>query len=500
MSNNQYDAVIVGAGFSGLAMAYQLQKLGFKKLLIVEKAADIGGTWRDAVYPGAGCDVPSHLYSYSFYPKSDWTRAYANQPEILQYIKNFVASQRLQSIIRLNCEIIAADFDDTYGQWNITTGQGDDIESRHLILAIGFFSEPSTLGIKGAEKFSGEVVHAARWPDKIDLKDKNIAVVGSGASAIQLVPEVAKQAKTVTIFQRTPAWIVPKLDFAISDKKQKRYQHFPLLLKLRRWYLYWRSELGAMAIIKNTGKAKQQLTAIAKAHIKRGIKDKALRKEVTPDYMVGCSRLLVSNDWYPTLEQDHVTLINQGVSEIDEHHVTSISGQNFKADMIILTTGYDISFKQAPFPITGLNNQQLDQTWSGHPQAYKGMTVHGYPNLFFLGGPNAGPSHTSLLQYVEMQVSYIAKAIKKLKHTGDLYLHIKPQVQQQYNQQITSRMESTAWQAGGCSSWYLSDSGKNFTMYPGYNWEFRLRLSWFDSNDYSWHAASSNLRQESISG
>ena len=477
------NVVIIGAGFSGLGMAIRLKEAGLHDFTLLERADDVGGTWRDNHYPGAACDVASHLYSFSFEQNPNWSRAFGRQPEIFDYIRRCTEKYDLRRYIRFNTAVVSATFDEHSGIWTVTTADGDTLTANFVISAVGALADPAYPRIAGLDDFRGKLMHTAQWDDDYDLAGKRVAVIGSGASAIQVVPEIAGQAAQLTVFQRTPSWIMPKPDRPIPDSEQEKYSESPLKLRARRLRIYWLNELFAPFIISDVGLFKKQAEAIARRHIRKQVADPAMRRRVTPDYQIGCKRILISNDWYPALQQDNVELIGDGPERITEHGIVTRDGREIEVDAIVCATGFRVPSTASPFEVTGRGGVDLNRVWADGAEAYKGVTVSGFPNLFFLMGPNTGPSHTSVLAFTEQQMDYALQAIAHVARRGLKFVDVKQRVQDRFNRGIQWRMKHTSW-TSGCNSWYLTDSGKNTTLYPGFNWEYRLRLWRFAPGDY----------------
>jgi len=475
--------VIVGAGFSGLGMAIRLKEAGVDNFTILERGSDVGGTWRDNHYPGAACDVASHLYSFSFEQNPNWSRAFGQQPEIFEYIKRCAKKYDLYRHVRFNTTIVSAAFDEAGGVWSVKTAEGEALTANIMVSAVGALSDPAYPKIDGLERFAGKLMHTAQWDDNYDLAGKRVAVIGSGASAIQVVPEVGGLADQLTVFQRTPSWIMPKPDRPIPEIEQAQYRESPARLNKRRLRIYWVSELFAPFVISNLGLFKKQAEGMALKHMKKQVKDKALRARVTPDYRIGCKRVLISNDWYPAIQRDNVELIADGPTRITEKGVVTADGREIEVDAIVCATGFKVPSTAAPFPVTGRDGLDMNAAWDEGAEAYKGVTVSGFPNLFFLMGPNTGPSHTSVLAFTEQQMEYTLHAIAHIARRNLKFIDVKKAVQDKFNRGIQWRMKHTSW-TSGCSSWYLTDSGKNTTLYPGFNWEYRLRLMRYKPNEY----------------
>lgn len=475
--------LIIGAGFSGLGIAIRLKEAGIENFTILERADEVGGTWRDNHYPGAACDVASHLYSFSFEQNPEWSRAFGQQPEILDYIKRCTEKYDLRNHIRFNTTVCGAAFDERRGLWSVATEYGNTLISRVLISAVGALADPAYPSITGLDDFTGKLMHTASWDDDYELAGKRVAVIGSGASAIQVVPEVAGQADKLHVFQRTPSWIMPKPDRPITDREQARFRKSSYRMELRRLSLYWFNEVTAPFIISDLGLFKKTAERVAKWHIRKQVKDPQMRRAVTPDYKIGCKRILISNDWYPALQKDHVALETDGIERITENGIVTRDGRTVEVDAIVCATGFKVPSSAAPFETIGRRGLDLNTAWRDGAEAYKGVAVSGFPNLFFLMGPNTGPSHTSVLEFTEQQMDYCLQAIQHMARKRLKFIDVRKKVQDRFNRGIQWRMQYTAW-TSGCNSWYLTDSGKNTTLYPGFNWEYRLRLLRFNPDDY----------------
>lgn len=482
-----YNTLILGAGFSGLGMGIQLKKSGNKDFLILERSSEVGGTWRDNTYPGAACDVPSHLYSYSFAMNPNWNKLYAPQPEILSYILSCTETYGLRPFIRFGSDVVSCKFDDLAGLWTVKTDDGSLFRAQFVISALGPLANPSTPDIKGLATFAGPKMHSARWDHCVDLKDRDIVVIGSGASAIQIVPEIASVAKSVTIFQRTPPWIMPKPDHYIPEWAKRIYRKSPFILRLRRFLLFVLTELYGPIVYLKTAFFKTMAETVVKAYIRRSIADPKLRQAVTPQYRIGCKRVLISHNWYATLQRKHVTLVSESPAAIKPTGVCDGSGNEYPADVIILATGFIPPTSGAPFEILGLGGRSLGDVWENGAFAYKGLSITGFPNLFFLLGPNTGPGHTSILLYLEAQVGYVIQAIKRLQQGSYRYMNLREAPLRDWNQWLTKRMQHMVWTSGGCHSWYLTAEGKNTSLYPGPVSEYVAKVSRFNSSDYDWN-------------
>ncbi|MFZ0665382.1 MAG: NAD(P)/FAD-dependent oxidoreductase [Acidimicrobiales bacterium] len=475
------DVAIVGSGFSGLGMAIQLEKHGRKDFLVLEKAGDLGGTWRDNTYPGAACDVPSHLYSFSFAMNPDWSHSFSPQAEIWSYLKRCASEAGITDRIRFNHEVFAARFDDQKRRWFIET-TGGVISARILVAGAGPLSEPRIPNVPGLQYFPGPVFHSARWDHDVDLSGKTVAVVGTGASAIQFVPEIQPVAEKVVVFQRTPPWVTPRRDRALSPLEQSLFRTVKESEKIPRALVYWFRETYLLWFLH--AQRAGRVTKLARKFIEQQVPNRELRAKLTPDYTIGCKRILISNDWYPTLQKSNVELIDSGLAEVRGSSLISSDGQVQMADVLIFGTGFhvtDMPFAERVFSGDGT---KLADAWSSGMEAYLGTSVAGFPNLFFLVGPNTGLGHNSLVFMIESQVTYVLDALRTMDEMGDDVLVVREAVQERFNEELQRRLGPTVWNSGGCRSWYLDKRGRNTTIWPGYTWDFRRRTRHFDRSAY----------------
>jgi len=481
MNEDLLDVLIIGAGFSGIGTAINLKKAGVANFRIIEKGADFGGTWRDNFYPGAACDVPSHLYSFSFEPNPNWSKMFATSDEIQAYILGVAAKHSLREKTEFGIKVNEMRFDERTSRWNVSAEGGKKFNARVVVSCVGALSNPSIPKIEGSDSFKGEILHTARWKRGIDLSGKKIAVVGGGASAIQLVPELAKVARELTVFQRTPSWIIPKPDYEIGEFEKSIYRTLPFVQAIRRNTIYAVTELFGSGIVFNTPMT-GALERLARFNIERTIKDPVLRAKVTPDYRFGCKRMLISNDWYPALVRENVELVASAVTKINPTSVEA-NGQKFDADVLVYATGFEVPKAGVPYPVVGARGHDLNADWSRGAESYLGMNVHGFPNLFFCMGPNTGPGHTSVLVYTEPQYRYIANAVSRMLSEGIASVEVKAEKQAEFTHFIDERMKITNWTAG-CKSWYLTDGGRNTTLYPGFAGEYVIKASRFVLDDF----------------
>lgn len=487
MSTAIKDVIIIGAGFAGLGSAIRLRQAGVENIAILERDEAVGGTWRDNQYPGAACDIPSNLYSYSFVKNPDWPSSYSGSGDILAYIHSMVRDFDINPLIKFNTNVTAIVFNEDQGLWQIDTESGEAHQARSVIMAQGPLSNASLPNITGIEEYEGHKVHSARWDHDYDFTGKRVAVIGTGASGVQIIPELVKQADFVKVFQRTPGWVMPRPNLRSPEWKKKLFAKLPTTQSAARQALYWSHESMATALIWNT-----PLTSVAekmaKLHIRTQVKDPWLRRQLTPDYRIGCKRVLMSSDYYPALQKDNCQLITWPIDCLSTKGIRTAEGLEHQADCIVFATGFDVSKAGTPFAVTGLNGRQLNDDWAGGAQAYKSVSVTGYPNLFITFGPNSGPGHNSALVYMEAQIDYIVQGIRTVLDNDLKVLDVKPEVQARYNQKIQKRLAKTNWNSG-CSSWYLTDDGFNATMYPGFATQYQQQMRTMDADDYIQEAA-----------
>ncbi|WP_410567986.1 flavin-containing monooxygenase [Amycolatopsis sp. cmx-4-61] len=463
--------VIIGTGFSGLGMAIQLRKEGREDFVILEKAHDVGGTWRDNSYPGCACDIPSHMYSFSFAQNPGWSRAYSPQPEIWRYLREVADQHDLRRFIRFGQEMTGARWDAEENRWHVATRAGDEFAGTALVAGVGALHLPMIPELPGIEKFEGPAYHSARWRHDVDLAGKKVAVIGTGASAVQFVPKIAPEVAELTLFQRTPPWIMPKADHEMSGRTRALFKAFPPAQRAYRTLLYWLLEARAIGF--NGQSWVMELgQRIARRHIESAIADPQLRRKVTPDYTMGCKRVLISNDYYPALARDNVEVVTEGVREVRERSVVDAAGVEHEADVIIYGTGFHVTDAFDDLEIVGRDGRNLGKEWATEGmRTHLGITVAGFPNLFFLLGPNTGLGHNSVVFMIEAQISYVAEA---LRLAGGREIEPKPEVQERFNARIQRKLAKGIWTRGGCRSWYLDAKGVNRTIWPGFTWRYWL--------------------------
>ncbi|MBK6809678.1 MAG: NAD(P)/FAD-dependent oxidoreductase [Sandaracinaceae bacterium] len=479
------ETLILGAGFGGVGAAIRLTRAGLGDFLILERAADVGGTWRDNTYPGAACDIPSNLYSFSFAQNPEWSRAYSGSAEILQYVQRLVDEHQLRPRIRFHQNVSHMRFDERAGEWEVRTDTGSVFRARSVISATGGLANPGYPAIEGRERFAGKTIHSARWDHGYDFAGKRVAVIGTGASAVQIIPELVKVAGSVKVFQRTPGWVVPRPDYRVPERQKARFRRNPAAQTAARQALFWGHESSALAVIWPSPLTRVA-EGIASAHLRRQVQDPWLRRQLTPNFRIGCKRVLLSSDYYPALQQPNCKLITWPIVRIGEHGVHTAEGVEHQVDCVVFATGFEVHKQSTPFPVVGLGGRVLADEWRGGAQAYKSMNVTGFPNLHFILGPNSGPGHNSALVYMESQIDYAVQGVRTLAETGARFLDVRPEVQQRYNEGLQKRLAKTNW-ASGCKSWYLTADGFNATMYPGFATQYAQELRHFQRGDY--HAA-----------
>ena len=477
-----FPIAIIGAGFAGIGAAIQLIKSGIDSFTIFERADEIGGTWRDNTYPGAACDVPSHVYSLSFEQNPNWTQRYSSCWEIQEYLLGVVDKWKLRDRLQLNTEITEARFDEEAGTWTLTTSAGGTFVARAVIAGVGGLVDPSYPNIEGMDAFDGPMIHTARWDHDVDLKDKRVAIVGTGASAVQVVPTIADTVATMMVFQRTAGWVVAKFDFTYPKWIRRLLARVPLLLRASRLFNYWLSEFRGPVVFFNSKILSRIGVFLSMWNLRRQVKNPELREKLTPDFQFGCKRILVSDDYWASFERDNVELVTAPIERFEQQGVRTTDGELRQADVIVLATGYKLGLASAPFEIIGLGGRTLAEAWKDGAVAYKGISVNGFPNWFIMMGPNTGPGHTSVLVYTEAQISHTIQAIKKLIADDLKYINVRQDVQDEYNDGIQKRMKYMVW--GGCDSWYLNPDGTNRSLYPGFAAEFVLRARNLNPSDY----------------
>jgi cation diffusion facilitator CzcD-associated flavoprotein CzcO len=472
---------IIGSGFGGLGAAIRLRQRGEEDFIVFERAADVGGTWRDNSYPGCACDVQSHLYSFSFAPNPDWTRSYSPQPEIFDYLRRCARDFGVLPHVRFQHEVREAAWDDGAQVWRVETSQGLYTASV-LVMASGALSEPRVPSLPGLENFKGRSFHSARWDHSHDLKGRRVAVIGTGASAVQFVPEIQPLVERLHVFQRTPPWVMPRTDRALSERERRVFRRFPALQRAARAGIYAFRELFVFGF--RHLRMSRLIRRVALRHLARAVPDPELRDRLTPRYEIGCKRILVSNDYLPALTRPNVEVVTEAVAEVREHSVVGVDGTERHVDTIIFGTGFRVTDQPLAAHVRGRGGLTLEAAWEGSPRAHLGTTVNGFPNLFILLGPNTGLGHTSVVYMIEAQIELLVNALGYMAQSGAAEIEPRAEAQDAYVREVDRRMGGTVWTSGRCASWYLDRTGRNSTIWPDFTWRFRRRVARLDPAEY----------------
>ncbi|WP_406741402.1 flavin-containing monooxygenase [Acinetobacter shaoyimingii] len=476
-----YDTIVVGAGISGIAAAVKLNEIHYDNYIVIEKANEVGGTWRDNTYPGCGCDVPSALYSFSFSPSSKWSHLFARQPEILDYLKDVAQKFDLYKKIQFDTSMDEAVWNDKENLWELETSKGH-MRAKTVIFTTGPITEPQMPKVKGIESFKGEMFHSARWNHDYDLRGKRIAVIGTGASAIQFIPQIQRLAKELYVFQRTAPWVLPKPDMDLGNSLQSFIERFPKIQQT------WRGAVSQSLNLINLGLRNpsflEPVNFLGKKLLNLQIKDEQLRKDVTPNFSIGCKRLLFANNYYPALQAENTHLIPHGLVEIDGNTVISANGDRHEVDVIIWGTGFEVAHPPIGKKIKNTKGQVLAELWKdSSPEAYLGASIKDIPNAFLVLGPNI-LVYDSFIGIAEAQINYIVDGLRKLKEQGIKRIEIRPEVLKFHNVRVQQHLQTTVFNAGGCKSYYLDQNGRNFAAWPWSLKELKRRLNHLNLDDY----------------
>lgn len=478
-----YQVAIIGAGFGGLAMAIRLLQRNIHNFVILEKSDEVGGTWRENQYPGAACDVQSHLYSLSFAPKTDWSKRYAEAPEIFQYIQDVVQQFNLREYCQFNSEVVHTEYHEKDCVWHVALKDGRQLSCQYLVFASGPLHVPQIPHIKGIEKFQGKVFHSSQWDHQYNLNSKVVASIGTGGSAIQYIPEIAPQVKQLYVMQRTAAWVIPRDERKYLNIEKKLFKQADWFRKLHRARLYWSNESRAIPIMQPS--VMKYTQKLAEAFIRFQVKDKQLAQKLTPDYIMGCKRILVSNKYFPTFNRDNVELVTDAIQELTADSIITKDGKMRKIDCLIYGTGFitDPRIYLQPFSCIGEHGVELKQAWKDGAESYYGISHKGFPNLFQLLGPNTVLAHNSVIFMIESQVDYILQMMDLVAQSQSNAIVVKDQVQDQFNHDVQDMLNNTVWQSG-CVSWYQQDGGKNFALWPTYTWKYWLKTKSLHPSDF----------------
>ena len=483
-SSHHVRIAIIGAGFGGIGIAARLVESGERNFLILEKNAGVGGTWWLNRYPGCACDVPSNLYSFSFAPEPNWSQRFAPRTEIQAYLDRCVDRFELNRHLRLNCDVAKIQWDESRRYWHIADNNDQHLTADFVISAIGGLSRPAWPDIPGLDTFGGRVIHSQHWDDTEDLHNQHVAVVGTGASAVQLVPNIVDQVRQLDIYQRTPNWILPRSDRAISPLRQTLYQRLPWLQKLARFSSWCAAELRVPGLMWSNRLAWGH-RLLARLHLRRQISDPELRSKLKPGYAIGCKRVLLASDYYPAMMRNNVELVTCPIKSILRDAIIDKNDRQRRADTLILATGFRATEPVPAGMILGCEGQDLHQAWQTGPQAYRGSCVAGFPNLFMLLGPNTALGHNSVIVMIEAQIEYTLSALQHLRKNGFDRIEADTDAQRRYNEKLQSKLTKSVWNNGGCGSWYLHHtSGLNTTLWPGFTWQYQKMMKHFEPQDF----------------
>lgn len=475
------DVLIIGSGFSGLGMAIALKRKGRDNFMVLEKGPSIGGTWRDNVYPGCACDVPSHLYCYSFAPNPHWTRVFAPQEEIRQYLEDCADTFQVREYMHFNTEVSEARFDEDNSLWVVKTKDGKKYLCRILVSGQGALHIPSLPEIPGLEDFAGDVFHSAVWPEGVDLNGRKVAVIGTGASAIQIIPNIVDDVERLAVFQRTPAWIQAKPDWKLGRLVQLYLKYAPLAKHINRWSIYWLLESRGLAMLRNRRWSLNEL--LARLHLRFQVPDKKLRNKLRPNYRFGCKRVLLSNDYYPALMRDHVELETNAIEAITPQGVVTANTEHY-VDTIIFATGFAVTDMSVnPLEIYGRNNRSMKEELAETSKAYLGISIEGFPNFFTLMGPHTGLGHNSMIFMIESQIAHILSALEEMDKNHARAIEVTAEAQDKFEDEMDRKMAGTVWMSG-CQSWYQDKSGRIATIWPDYTYRYRQRTKKIVTDDY----------------
>lgn len=474
------DVAVIGSGFGGLGAVITSRERGVTNVAIFERAHELGGTWRDNRYPGCRCDVASNLYSFSFAPNPRWSNSYSFQPEIWQYLSDVADRYQLRELIKFDHDVAAITFDPSDQLWRVSTNQGD-YTARCVVLATGGLAEPRLPDIEGLSSFAGPIMHTAAWDDTIQLEGKRVGVIGTGASSIQVVPQIASRVGRLEVFQRTPSWILPHMGHPVLERTKRLFSAISLSQRLARAKVYWRNELMVLGFVKDPTRMTRAET-IARAHLEHQILDGELREKFTPHYRLGCKRVLISNDFYPAFNREHVSLVTEPIQSLEPRGVRTSDGVLHELDVLITATGFYVTDNPMAKKVHGVDGASLADALCGPLAHYKGTAFPGFPNLYMLGGPNTALGHSSIIFMHESQLNYATKAIRYALDTDSL-VEPKAHLAARWTHELQAKLPSTVW-GTGCSSWYLNAEGANTTIWPDFTFAYRKATRRFDPRDH----------------
>ncbi|PXX68873.1 cation diffusion facilitator CzcD-associated flavoprotein CzcO [Nocardia tenerifensis] len=475
--------IIIGGGFSGLGLAIRLSQQGRDDFLVLERGDDVGGTWRDNTYPGAACDVPSHLYSYSFALNPNWSRSFSRQGEIQQYIRGVAEKYGVLDKHVFDCDVTGTRWNNDTSQWEIESSKGSFVADT-VVSAVGALCEPALPDIKGINDFQGEIFHSARWNHDVDLAGKRVAIIGTGASSIQIVPAIAGKVAHLDVYQRTAPWLLPRIDRPYTKVERLAFKHVPGFQRLSRAAIYAARETQVVGLAKFPA-LMQIFEVLAKAKLRQEVRDPQLRAKVTPNFRIGCKRMLISNNYYPAISRDNVDVVTDGIAEVRANSIVTEDGTEREIDALIVATGFHVTDSPTYETIAGRDGRTLSEVFDEiGQQAYKGAAIANFPNMFFLLGPNVGLGHTSMVYMIESQLNYVADALATVDRLGLKTVEVRRDVQDEYNAGLQRKLSKSVWLNGGCASWYLDKHGNNTTLWPDFTFEFRRLTKNFDLSAY----------------
>jgi cation diffusion facilitator CzcD-associated flavoprotein CzcO len=475
VSSVDHEVAIVGSGFSGLGMAIELKRRGNDDFVVFERADSVGGTWRDNQYPGCACDVPAPLYSFSFAPNPDWSSFYAGWAEIRAYLEDCTDRFGVRPHIRFGNGVRVARWDEEGQRWQLTLDDGSALTARFLVAGTGPLSQPSYPEIEGLEDFEGPLMHSAAWDHDVELEGKRVAVIGTGASAIQIVPAIAERVSHLDVYQRTPPWVMPRFNPEFGPRARKTFRRFPITQRALRGLIWLVQESLAIPLAIWPGLTRL-LEVRARGHLRRTVPDPELRERLTPHYKVGCKRIVVAGDYYPAMARDDVDAVTEPISRVTATGVETADGELHPADVLVCATGFDIRKSMGQVDLRGRGDTSLQAIWAERIEAYRGTMISGFPNLFMLSGPNTGTGNMSQVFMIEAQLRFVRELLATMRRRGAAAVDVRPEAQAAYNAELDRRLEGTVWLTGGCKSWYLTEEGHTGVIWPGFSSRFRRSL------------------------
>jgi cation diffusion facilitator CzcD-associated flavoprotein CzcO len=474
---------IVGAGFGGIGAAIRLREAGYEDVVILERADGLGGTWWANTYPGCACDVAAHLYSFSFALNPDWSRFFAPQAEILDYLRQVARERGIEPLIRFGTEVTGARWDEDASRWRVDTDHGT-FSAQVLVSAAGALTEPKLPTLSGLESFAGAMFHSARWDHEHDLSGERVGVIGTGSTASQIVPEVQPRAARLTVFQRSPGWVLPRVDHPHSDAQKRLLRRFPALQRAIRSAIYYNNELLILGLVRRP-RLLAGLERLALGYLQRQVPDAEIRAKLTPDYRIGCKRIIISSDFLATFMKPNVELVTDRIREVVPDGVVTQNGRKIELDTIVLATGFDVMNPPHFRHVVGRDGRTIREVWDEHGiRAYLGTVIPGFPNHFALLGPNTASGNNSALQPIEAQIGFAIDALRTMYARGATAVDVRRDVMDRFDEEIQRRLAPTVWNSGGCHSWYVGADGRNFTIWPAFANEYKRRLARFDPAEF----------------